>query len=316
MRVLLLTHKTVVPPREIKPSINPDNQLWRTEYYVASSLARMGHDVRFCGVDNSLRPLKKTLGTYRPDVVFNLLEEFAGEGILDFFVVTYLEKIRQPYTGCNSVGLILSKNKIVTKILLSANKIKTPSFEKYPKLVKFVDEDSSFGITDASIVHNGIEEKKQIARLKKISKARTFCEQYIDGRELHVAVITRNKKPRATPVWETTFGSKRGPSIISEKVKWDFDFRKKMNIELKPVTDLDSQLTNKIQKIAVRSYQKLELTGFARVDIRMDSQQNIYVLEVNPNPDVAQGDEFAECVRSSGLSYDELIESLVKEALL
>jgi D-alanine-D-alanine ligase len=315
MRVIILCHRDFKPPSHVKSESHADNSIWRTEFYVRESLLRSGHEVRVCAVGDSFVPLERLIQKFKPDVVFNLLEEFAGEGRLEHLVVSFLERLGQPYTGNSALGLILAKNKIAAKVILASHKIDVPGHSKFPKIVKLIDEESSRGISETSIVKNDREEKSQKLRLSKKYKSFVFSEEYIEGRELHVGVLNTCGKRMATPIWETTFGKKLGAPIISEKVKWDFEFRKRMNIQLGPAVKLLPSLVIKIQKIAIKSCKVLEVDSYARVDMRLDSRGKIYVLEVNPNPDISKGDEFAECVRESGLEYDEMIECFLDEAM-
>lgn len=315
MKVLLICHKDLIPPRKVVNLDVAEYAPWRTEYYTALALKRLKHTVAYCGLNDSLVPLRRALKKFKPDVAFNLLEEFSGEGLLEHFVVGYLEELGQPVTGNSSLGLILSKNKLAAKALLLAHGIPVPRNRRYPKIVKFLDEESSRGIQDSSIVHSKAEERRQIKNIMKSHEGRIFTEEYIPGRELHVAVFRRDSQFIAAPIWETTFGEKPGAKIISEKVKWDFDYRHQIGVELKLAENLSANLIREIQEIAIRSCRALELDSYARVDIRLTPSNETYVLEVNPNPDIAEFDEFAECVKSGGTDYEALIEGILQEGL-
>ncbi|MCB0351542.1 MAG: ATP-grasp domain-containing protein, partial [Bdellovibrionales bacterium] len=191
----------------------------------------------------------------------------------------------------------------------------TPGNKKYPKIVKLLNEESSRGITDSSVVHSVEEEKIQIDKLKNEYDSTIFTEEYIRGREIHVAVLMRRGQYYAAPLWETTFGRKKGARIISEKVKWNFAYRIRVGVELVPALNIGKSLVKKIQNTAIKACRALEVTGHARVDIRLTQDNKIYVLEVNPNPEISYGDEFAECIRSGGTEYDDMIKGIVMEAL-
>ena len=315
MRVLLLCHKDFVPDKKVKSVAVADNSLWRTEYYVREALKRLGYKVKICAIENTLTPLKNDIKKFKPKVVFNLVEEFCGEGLLEPFVVSYLEAVKQPFTGCGSLGLIMAQNKIAAKVVLNSAKVLTPGNKKYPKIVKLLNEESSRGITDSSVVHSVEEEKIQIDKLKNEYDSTIFTEEYIRGREIHVAVLMRRGQYYAAPLWETTFGRKKGARIISEKVKWNFAYRIRVGVELVPALNIGKSLVKKIQNTAIKACRALEVTGHARVDIRLTQDNKIYVLEVNPNPEISYGDEFAECIRSGGTEYDDMIKGIVMEAL-
>ncbi len=315
MKVLVLCHRDLVPPKNVRSAVRADTAPWRTELYVARSLRRQGAIVEFCGVDQSLDVLDKSILKFRPDVVFNLLEEFCGEGLLEPFIVSYLEGIGVPFTGSGSEGLLLAKNKLAAKVLIRAAGVTVPGDKTYPKIVKFIDEESSRGITERSVVYNARQEQARRRALGSYALSRVFSEEFVEGRELHVGVLFKGGRPMVTPIWETDFGLKPGQNIISEQVKWDFQYRRKMRIRLLLVRDVPQRVQRRIRKAAIASCRALGVTSYARIDIRLRGAGEVFVLEVNPNPDLARGDEFANCAESLGLHYDNLIDLIVREAI-
>lgn len=314
MKIILLCHQSLVPPKAFVSKKIGDLKPWRTENYVAGALRRLGHDVVFCGVSDSLLPLKKLLEKSSYEVVFNLLEEFSGEGLLESVAVSFLESLKQPFTGCNSLGLILSKNKVAAKVVLREVGIPVPGSMGFPKIVKLVDEESSLGINNHSVVYNSKQLNTQVAKIKSKYSRRIMLESYIEGRELHIGVLQRGGRLFSTDIWETTFGALRGEKIISEKVKWNFAYREKMGIHLVKAENISKQLADKIKSDAIEGCEALNISGYARVDLRLNRNGEFYVIEVNPNPDVAMGDEFAVCAQGVGLNYDALISHIVSEA--
>ena len=128
LRVLVLLHPDLVPPDSLKGFSEHDINQWKTEYDVVSTLRAAGHEVRPLGIGDSLGELRATIQDWKPQICFNLLEEFGGIVTYDQHVVAYLELLRQPYTGCNPRGLMLSRNKVLTKQILSYHRIPTPQF--------------------------------------------------------------------------------------------------------------------------------------------------------------------------------------------
>jgi D-alanine-D-alanine ligase len=282
---------------------------------VARALRRLGHQVMFCGVDKDWQVFSLAKKVMRPDLVFNLLEEFSGEALLEPFVPAALEASGCPYTGCSSVPLILAKNKQVTKQMLNACGIKTPGDRHYPKIVKYLEEESSRGISQLSIVQNPQQEKRFVKKLRKKWNAKIFSEEYIEGRELHVAVMPMGNKWQVSPVWETCFGKAPGYKILSEKNKWDFAYRIKVGMRLQKARGLSKEVERLVQNVSQKSAQALGVDGPARVDIRLDKQNVPYVIEVNPNPDLAEFDEYALCMKSLGMTYLDLIQTLCHTGL-
>lgn len=315
MRILLLCHLDFKPPKGTRTPYIVENALWRTEYYVREALLGLGHEVEVCCISHELNPLRDQLKRWKPDIIFNLVEEFAGEGLLEPLVVSYLESTMVPFTGNSSLPLILSKNKIAAKKIMQSVRLPTPGNKKFPKIVKLIDEESSRGVAEQSIVCNSQQERRQHARLNKVFSCGTFSEEYIEGREIHVAVMKAKAKWIIAPIWETRFGQHAGHPILSEKIKWDFAYRDKVGVRLEQAQGIPTPLSQRIQKIAIQSCKCLAIDGYARVDMRVTRDNKIYVLEVNPNPDVARGDEFAECMKSAGYDYAQLIAQILEQGL-
>ena len=165
-RVLVLVHETLVPPETLEGVGEEAAAEYRTEYDVLSCLRESGHDVRPIGIGDSLTELRATIQDWQPQVCFNLLEEFGGIVTYDQHVVAYLELLRQSYTGCNPRGMMLSRDKVLSKQILAYHRIPTPHFAvfrrgpairipkmlRFPLFVKSATEDASLGIAQASIV--------------------------------------------------------------------------------------------------------------------------------------------------------------------
>jgi D-alanine-D-alanine ligase len=166
LRTLVVVHASLVPPASLEGRTEKQIEEWRTEYDVTSTLRKIGHDVHCLGVLDSLTELRSAIADWKPDIVFNLLEEFDGIVTYDQHVVAFLELLRQQYTGCNPRGLLLSRDKSLSKQLLAYHRIPTPLFTvfrsgqrvqvprrlKFPLFVKSTVEDASLGIAQASVV--------------------------------------------------------------------------------------------------------------------------------------------------------------------
>ena len=176
-RLLVLMHEALVPPASIKGVPAKEVAEWKTEYDVVAGLSNLGHDVRPLGVSNDLGVLRDAIVDWKPDIHFNLLEEFHGVTIYDQHVVSYLELMQQCYTGCNPRGLMLAHDKALSKKILSYHRISVPDFTvyplgrvvkraqrlKFPLLVKSATEEASLGISQASIVTSDEKLKDRVA---------------------------------------------------------------------------------------------------------------------------------------------------------
>src|ERR1700758_2711695 len=161
VRALVLVHSTLVPPDSLQGSTEKEIEEWRTEYDVISHLKEAGHEVMPLGLSDSLSELRRAITDWKPDIVFNLLEEFNGIVTYDQHVVAFLELMQAPYTGCNPRGLMLSRDKVLCKQLLSFHRIPTPQFAvlrrgqrfaipkrlRPPLFVKSATEHASLGIS-------------------------------------------------------------------------------------------------------------------------------------------------------------------------
>ena len=185
-----------------------------------STLRAAGHDVRPLGVQHELKPIRDEVESWKPDVVFNLLEQFHGEAVYDQNVASYLELMRVPYTGCNPRGLVLARGKDLSKKLLIYHRIPLPAFAVFPMrrkikrpprlglplIVKSLSEDASYGIAQASVVDSDEKLAERVTFIHERIGTAAIAEQYIEGRELYVGVLG-NDRLRVLPIWELEFGT-------------------------------------------------------------------------------------------------------------
>ncbi|HTV52766.1 MAG TPA: hypothetical protein VME21_16365 [Steroidobacteraceae bacterium] len=326
LRALVVVHASLVPPDSLDGHSQKEVDEWRTEYDVISTLKGRGHEVRCLGVLDSLTELRGSIADWRPDVVFNLLEEFDGIVTYDQHVVAFLELLRQPYTGCNPRGLMLSRDKSLSKQLLSFHRVPTPRFAvfrrgarfhvprrlKFPMFVKSTVEDASLGIAQASVVEDAAHLKERIDFVHEQVKSAALVEEYIEGRELYVGVMGNERLTRL-PVWEMVFGSMPSSlaSIATRKVKWDKRYQERYGITTRAALDLPPALIAQLDRLSRRIYRALGLSGYARMDFRVTPDGHLYVLEANANPNLEAAEDFAESARAAGVEYAELLERLI-----
>ncbi len=326
LRVLVLVHPDLVPPESTKGHSQHEINEWKTEYDVVSTLRASGHEVRPLGVHDELKPVRDEIEGWKPHVVFTLLEQFHGEVIYDQNVASYLELMRIPYTGCNPRGLMLARGKDLSKTLVHYHRIPVPAFAVFPMrrkvrrparlalplIVKSLSEDSSWGISQASVVDTDEKLAERVAFIHERIGTAAIAEQYIEGRELYVGILG-NDRLRVLPVWELKFGSMPQGAwpIATEKVKHDPNYQERLGILDGPAKDLAPELYARIQRIAKRVYRTLELDGYARIDFRLSVDGIPYFIEANPNPEIAQSQEFATAARHDGIAYPDLLHRIV-----
>jgi len=241
-------------------------------------------------------------------------------------VVAFLELMRQPYTGCNPRGLLLSRDKTLAKQLLAFHRIATPQFAvfrrgtrihvprklRFPLFVKSTVEDASLGIAQASVVEDAAKLRERIEFVHEQIRSDALVEEYIEGRELYVGV-TGNERLTRLPVWEMVFGSLPDSlaAIATRKVKWDKRYQAKYGISTHAATDLPPTVLAVLDRLSRRIYRALGLSGYARMDFRVNAQGEVYVLEANANPNLEAAEDFAESARAAGIPYGELLERLM-----
>jgi D-alanine-D-alanine ligase len=326
LRVLVLLHPDLVPPDSLKGFSEHDINQWKTEYDVVTTLRAAGHEVRALGVQHELKPIRDEVESWKPHVVFNLLEQFHGEAVYDQNVASYLELLRIPYTGCNPRGLMLARGKDLSKKLLLYHRIPLPAFAVFPKrrkvkrparlglplIVKSLSEDGSYGISQASVVDTDEKLAERVTFIHERIGTAAIAEQYIEGRELYVGVLG-NDRLRVLPIWELEFGTlaQSGLPIATEKVKHDLEYQERHGTNVGPAKDLSPQLTASIERIAKRIYRTLDLDGYARIDFRLSTDGIPYYIEANPNPEIARIEEFASSAKHSGIEYPDLLQRIV-----
>jgi D-alanine-D-alanine ligase len=330
LRIVALVHRHLIPPATIPDGTDPAAAAWRTEYDVISTLTAMGHEVQALGVHDDLGEIRRLATEWKPHIAFNLLEGFDDITIFDQNVVSHLELLKLSYTGCNPRGLLLARDKSLSKKLLAYHRIRVPESEvcrigrpvrrhkhlTFPLIVKSLTQEASIGISQASVVDSDDKLKERVAFIHESIGTAAIVEQYIEGRELYVGILG-NQALQALPIWELFFtnmpeGAKR---IATDRVKWSVKYQKKYGIDSGPAKDLSDAQTQEIQHICKRAYRGLELSGYARIDLRLDEAGNVWVLEANPNPQIARGEDFAASAEKIGLSYETVLQRIINLGL-
>jgi len=334
-RILVLMHRDLVPPPEAK--LKEEERLttpWTTEYDIMINLKKMGHDVQALGVYSDLTKIRNAIDEFKPHLVFNLLEEFDGESLFDSHVVSYLELLRIPYTGCNPRGLMIARDKALAKKILSYHRLKSPKFAVYPRnkpfksipknlsfplIVKCLSEEASLGLSKASVVQNEEKLKERIDYIHQKIGVDAIIEEFVSGREFYVGIMG-NYRLEMLPVWEVFYKKADKPEaeFYSRSAKWNEKYRQRKGIE-SGKAEITPELEKKIQDIARKTYKALELNGYARIDVRMDDKENIFIIEANPNPNIAWDDEFAESAAfkksKKPLKYSEVLHKILNLGL-
>ena len=326
LKILALAHPDLIPPDDPEGFTEAESYVWKTEYDVMSTLRGSGHEVKMLGVQSELSPIRDEVENFKPDIVFNLLEEFHGETLYAQNVVSLLELLRVPYTGCNPRGQLLARGKDLSKKLLKYHRVPVPAFAvypigrkvrrpgrlKFPLFVKSLSEDASRGIAQASVVDSDEKLAERVTFIHKRLKTAAIAEEYIDGREIYVGVLG-NDRLQVLPVWELEFSKLAEGSlpIATEKVKHDPDYQEKRGVMQGPAKDLSPQVVTRIRTLAKRICHTLELDGYSRIDFRLAADGTPYFIEANPNPEIAAREEYAQAALHAGTTYPELLNKIL-----
>jgi len=330
LRVLVLAHDYQVPPDDANARMAKTAE-WRTEYDVITTLRRkLHHDVHVLGVKDDLAPIRQARDEFKPHIAFNLLEAFHEIGTFDQHVVSYLELLRLSYTGCNPRGMFLSRDKALSKKLLHYHRIPVPDFAvaargrrivaprrlAYPLIVKSLTQEASIGISQASVVEDESKLRERVQFIHESIGTDAIIERYVEGRELYCGVLG-NHRLRVFPVWEMTFDKmpERQHRIATSRVKWNPKYQAKVGVNTDLADNLPEATSALVQRITRRVFKVLDLSGYARIDLRLDAEGRLYVLEANPNPQIAEYEDFALSAYEDGLDFPELLQRIMTVGL-
>ncbi|MEO8505463.1 MAG: ATP-grasp domain-containing protein [Acidobacteriota bacterium] len=295
---------------------------------VYEALKEIGHNPIYLRLDGSAASLNE-VAEAEADLIFNLVESFAGGDTQDHNLAGYLELLGRRFTGSGSRGLHLAQDKALAKKIFAFHDIPTPEFAivyrgrsehahdlSFPVIVKPAGEDGSIGIHFGAVCNSIKELMERIDYIHSEFDSPALIEEYIEGRELYVGVLG-NGKPEALPVIELDLSKlpKGTPRIAGSEVKWEEGtaaYEKTKNVFPK---DLDADTLELLQQTAVQAYQALRLYDYGRIDFRLAKDGTMYVIEVNPNPYLLQTAELALSAKEGGKSYNDLIEGIVQSAL-
>ena len=299
---------------------------WKCERDVVQALRELGHEVRILGIHDRIESLVEEIRRVRPDVVFNLAEAFDDEREHEANVAGLLELLGVPYTGCRAASLALCRHKAFTKRILSPHRIRVPGFIvitrgnakrslkplRFPVFVKPLGLEGSDGIAQSSFAE---DEKACLERVRFLHEnlhTDALVEEYIDGRECYSGVLGVDRL-RVLPLREMVFTNfpEERPRFATFKAKWDDAFRKRWGIQNTFAEALPDGLERKIATLSRTSFRALQLEGYARIDLRLTPEGEIYVIEVNPNPSLAMDDEIAEAAKKAGIGYPQLVQTIL-----
>ena len=295
---------------------------------IRKTLLKYFKNVETLAVDRNVQKIVNKINRFSPDAIFNFVESVEGISSYEYCTAGLFELLGFEYTGNTPFCLGNCLNKERTKNILRSFKIRTPKsfifkknneiqlkkFDlKFPVILKLLNEDASIGISEYSVVNDTDELKKQFDFLSNTYKQNIIAEEYIEGRELNVAIIGTT----ILPISEIDFAGlpENLPKIVTYDSKWFAESIYYEHTKPKCPADLDKKLKKKVTTIALEAFNALSCRDYARVDIRLDKSGRPYVIEVNPNPDISDDSGFARAAAAKGISYPELLNTIANFAI-
>jgi D-alanine-D-alanine ligase len=295
---------------------------------VSGAVESLGHETLTLAFDDDVVRVATRLRDEAPDLVFNLTESFAGKSALDSGMASLLNLLHLRYTGSSHSGLLLAGDKVLAKRILTFHGIRTPEFAslhrgalenadalQFPVIIKPPQEDASIGITSASVARDLNELLARMDEIQRQHRGPILVERFIEGREFYVGILG-NEEAEALPPAELDMSAfpEGVPKVASWNAKWVESHEEFAACKTLFPDDLAPEVLERMREVAIEAFRALRLRDYARVDIRLDESGEPFVLEVNPNCYLADGEVFAEAAERAGLSYDALIGRIIELA--
>jgi D-alanine-D-alanine ligase len=312
------------------PEILREQESKPMEADVLQSLCNLGHAVETLAVFDDIAPIIKGVKSFDPDVIFNMTESFRDDRKHEPNIPALLDLLQIPYTGSGPDGLMLCKDKLLAKKVLAYHGVRLPQSVlclrsnprrklencTFPAFVKPVGQESSDGICRASFVRNEAEALERARFIHERLASHALIEEYIDGRELYVSVLG-NRRLTVFPPREIFFDRmpEGAPRFATFNAKWNDAYRQRWGIRNGPPDPLDAGVEQQLYATARTIYRALKIRGLARMDFRLKPDGELVFLEANPNPSLAEEDDFAQSALSAGIGYEALVDRLLQVAV-
>ncbi len=284
--------------------------------------------VETLAVNRNIKNAINNILSFSPDAVFNFVESIEGNTNFEIYFAGLYDLLGFEYTGNKpeTLGNCLVKSR--TKQILQSHKIKTPKHFtcelnyipkqselklKYPLILKLLREDASIGISEFSVVKNYNQLVERLNYLFNSFNQEVLIEEFIDGRELNVAILGNKILPISEISFETLPGNL--PKIITYEAKWSEESIYYKNTIPKCPASLETKVEEKVKEVAWKAFEALECRDYARVDIRLNKNNIPYVIEVNPNPDISPDTGFVRSAQTANINYEQLLYTIISFAI-
>ncbi len=296
---------------------------------VDKALIELGYEPIPLAINLNLQQAADQLMSIQPHFVFNLVESIAGNGHFISWAATLLDYLKIPYTGSNTNALFLTTDKVLTKAKLREAGLPTPdwitlqestkqnSSMTLPAIIKPVHEDASIGLDEEAMIY---ETNDLLTHLKKRCSryGDCFAEQYIHGREFNLSILASAKGGQILPPAEMCFVDypKDKARIVDYRAKWQTDsFEYQNTVRSFDFAEHDLPLIENLGQMTRRCWELFDLSGYARVDFRVDQDQRIWILEINANPCISPDSGYVAAAERTGLSFFDVVKRIVQDCL-
>jgi D-alanine-D-alanine ligase len=302
------------------------------EYQIASALQKNGHDVLLLGVYDDLRDMSSRLADWKPALVFNATEAYLMNSELDYLIPALLEAEGYRYTGAPPLALLVTRNKSMSKKILAYHGVNVPAFASYrvgekpngeqklrfPLIVKPLSADASEGIAQASIVHDVGGLADRVAFVHERFAQPAIAEEYVEGRELYATIIGNGDSVEILPIVEMVFdsaGSRPEDRIATHTAKWNIKYRERRGIRNVFARPMSKVVKERLAAICLAAYRAFWLRDYARIDVRLAADGQLWFIEANANPFLSEGHDSAEAARKAGMNYAAFMQRIVDLAM-
>ena len=314
-----------------------DIAAWKTdepdmEYQIAHALRECGHEILLIGVRDDLQYLVRCLAEWKPDLVFNGAEAFKGNEALEYLLPGLLEAEGYRYTGAPPLALQVTRNKAISKKVLAYFGIQVPGFTSYrlqekvestpdlrfPLFVKPLQTDGSAGIAQASVVQDVASLADRVAFIQERFGQGAIAEEFVEGRELYVGVMGNDDSLEILPIIEMVFDKRKTrpeERIATQFAKWDEAYRERKGIRNVVARPIAKSVRARIEETCRTACRALWLRDYARLDLRLAPDGQVWVLEANANPFISYGHDMANAAAKAGMEYYDFIQRIVDAAI-
>jgi D-alanine-D-alanine ligase len=296
---------------------------------IFDALEKLGHEPSYYVLDGRPQSLFG-LAKCGADLIFNLIESYAGDDTKEMHVAAFLDMLEIPYTGAGPHAVTLAQDKSIAKKMFAFHGIQSPYFAtsyrgaidhahdiSFPLIVKPTSEDGSIGIDAAAVVTSVKELMERVHYIQTEFDSPALIEEYIEGREIYAAILGNYENAHALPLVELDLS--KLPEGMAKIASMDVKFMKDTDAyrltKSAIADDLDEETEAKLTETALKAYRAVKLRDYGRIDMRLSSKGEVYVIEANPNPWLSGGQEFAMAAKKSGLSYTQMIGEIVDLAM-